>query len=239
MIYKIALKNRGEISESTMAFYFEKPKDFEFIAGQHIVMTHINPPETDAEGDRRVFCMASAPYEEDLIFAMRMRESAFKRALKTMPAGSEVEIDGPHGSFVLHDDTLRPAVFLAGGIGITPFRSMLLESTNNNSLHKFLLFYSNFRPDDAAFLRELSDLGKKNLNYTFIPTMTEMERSSKAWEGETRYIDKAMLEKYIDTQASPVYYIAGPPGFVLAMKGLLQEAGIEPDDIKTDQFSGY
>lgn len=65
-----------------MAFYFEKPSGFEFIAGQHIVMNHINPPETDAEGDTRVLCIASAPYEKDLIFAMRMRDTAFKRGLK-------------------------------------------------------------------------------------------------------------------------------------------------------------
>jgi len=104
MKYRSMLKKREEVAEGTMAFYFEKSEGFEFVAGQHIVMTHINPPETDAEGDRRVFCMASAPHEADLIFAMRMRDTAFKRVLATMPIGTEVEIDGPYGSFVLHDD---------------------------------------------------------------------------------------------------------------------------------------
>lgn len=233
--YIAKLKKREEVAEGTMAFYFEKPSGFEFVAGQHVVMTHINPSETDAEGDRRVFCIASAPYEKDLIFAMRMRDTAFKRVLKTMPIGTEVEIDGPYGEFILHNDPSRQAVFLAGGIGITPFRSMILDATGSNLSHRIFLFYSNYKPQVSAFFEELANVQKENPNYIFIATMTDMP----AWEGETGYINKKMLEKHLDSLLEPVYYIAGPPGFVLAMRGLLQEAGIDPNDVKFDQFVGY
>jgi ferredoxin-NADP reductase len=108
-----------------MAFHFEKPPGFAFKAGQALAWTLIDPPETDDEGGMRNFSIASAPGEADLMIATRMRDTAFKRVLKTMPLGTEVHIVGPFGSLTLHQNTARPAVFLAGGIGITPFRSML------------------------------------------------------------------------------------------------------------------
>lgn len=156
-----------------------------------------------------------------------------------MPIGAEVEIDGPYGSFVLPEDPSRQAVFLAGGIGITPFRSMVLDASGNNLPHRLFLFYSNYRPRVSAFFEELAHAQKKNPNYTFIATMTDIQESSQAWEGETGYINRQMLEKHLDSLLRPVYYIAGPPGFVLAMRGLLQEVGVDPNDVKFDQFVGY
>ena len=84
-----------------------------------------------------------------------MSDTAFKRVLKTMPLGTEVRIVGPFGSLILHQNADRPAVFLAGGIGITPFRSMLLQATEQKLPYHLILFYSNRRPEDAAFLEEL------------------------------------------------------------------------------------
>src|SRR3954463_13988390 len=103
---------RIEIAEGTKAFHFEKPTGFEFKAGQTIDMTVLSPSETDAEGNTRTFSIASAPHEEEIIIATRMRDTAFKRVLGAMSAGSEVEIDGPMGSFTLHNDLKRSAVFL-------------------------------------------------------------------------------------------------------------------------------
>lgn len=135
-VYEVQLKNRQEVAEGTMAFSFEKPAGFEFKAGQFIDVTLIDPPETDAEGDTRGFSIASAPYEEDLMVATRMRDTAFKRVLKTMPLGTEVRIEGPFGSLTLHNNVARPAVFLAGGIGITPFRSILLQAAKDKLPHR-------------------------------------------------------------------------------------------------------
>jgi len=128
-----ALRKREQIAEGTIAFHFEKPAGFEFRAGQFLDWTLINPPETDAEGNTRAFSIVSAPFESDVI-ATRMRDTAFKRVLRSMPLGTEVKIDGPSGSFTLHKNSAKPAVFLAGGIGITPFVSMVAKRPMTDSL---------------------------------------------------------------------------------------------------------
>jgi ferredoxin-NADP reductase len=222
-----------------MAFHFEKPPGFTFKAGQALAWTLIDPPETDDEGGMRNFSIASAPDEPDLMIATRMRDTAFKRVLKTMPLGTEVRIVGPFGSLTLRQNAARPAVFLAGGIGITPFRSMLWQAAEQKLPHRLSLFYSNGRPEDAAFLEELQELEKENPNYKFIGTMTEMAGSNRVWRGETGYINQEMLTKYIGDLAAPIYYIAGPPAMVEAIRRTLSVAGVDSDDIRAEEFAGY
>jgi ferredoxin-NADP reductase len=237
--YIVKLIDRKEVAENTMSFYFEKPSEFQFKAGQYIEVTLINPPETDKEGNGRAFSIASAPYENNLMVATRMRDTAFKRVIKNINLGSEIEIDGPYGSFTLHNDTSKPAVFLIGGIGITPARSIILDATKKNLPHKIYLFYSNRRPEDSAFLEELTDLEKENPNYKLIATMTQIEKSTKKWTGETGYINIDMISKYIDDLVKPIYYIAGPPTMVTAMIKILEAAGINSDNIRNEEFAGY
>lgn len=103
----------------------------------------------------------------------------------------------------------RAAVILAGGIGITPFRSMVFHAAEEKLPHRIFLFYANQRPEDAAFLEELQALEKRNQNYRFIPTMTGMEKSHRAWNGETGSLNKQMLSRHSNDAQSPIYYIAG------------------------------
>jgi ferredoxin-NADP reductase len=238
-IYKTKLKSRQEIAAGTMAFHFEKPEGFVYKAGQFADYTLINPSETDAEGNTRGFSLASAPYEDDLMAATRMRDTAFKRVLKTMEVGTELTLDAPYGSFTLHNNTQVPAVFLTGGIGVTPVRSIVLQATHDKLPHKIFLFDSNRRPEDAAFLDELTKAQKNNPNFTFVGTMTEMEKSGRQWHEETGFINKAMLLKYIGDLTLPIYYLAGPPVMVSAMRQILNEAGVNDDNIRTEEFSGY
>ena len=98
----IRLKGKSEVAEGTMAFYFERPTGFQFKAGQFVDFTLVNPPETDEEGNTRSFSIASAPYEDDLMIATRMRDTAFKRILKTLAAGSEIQMEGPFGGITLN-----------------------------------------------------------------------------------------------------------------------------------------
>lgn len=238
-IYRIKLKDRRQIAEGTMAFHFEKPEGFGYKAGQFADYTLINPAETDAEGNIRGFSLASAPYEDSLMFATRMRDTAFKRVLKTMEPGTELTLDAPYGSFTLHNDASMPAVFLTGGIGVTPVRSIVLQAAHDKLPHKIILFDSNHRPEDAAFLDDLMEAQKENPNYTFIGTMTQMEKSSRAWHGETGYITKSMLLKYINDLTLPIYYIVGPGAMVHAMREIMNEAGVNDDNIRTEEFTGY
>jgi len=237
--HTVKLLRREEVAENTMSFYFDKPAGFQFKPGQYLDCSLMDPPETDAEGNIRTFSIASAPTEKDLMVATRMRDTAFKRVLKGMPLGTQLKIDGPLGSFTLHSNASRPAVFLAGGIGITPFRSMIVNAARVGFARRVLLFYSNRRPEDCAFLQELQQIGSGNKNYQTICAMTNMEKSERPWHGETGYIDKAMLARFVPDVAAPIYYIAGPPAMVTAMKETLTGAGVSEDDIRSEDFAGY
>jgi ferredoxin-NADP reductase len=238
-IYRVKLKSRQEIASGTMAFHFEKPEGFSYTAGQFGDVTLANPPETDAEGNTRTFTLASAPYEGDLMVATRMRDTAFKRVLKSMALGTEVSLNAPDGSFTLHSDARIPAVFLSGGIGVTPVRSIVLQATHDKLPHKIVLFDSNRRPEDSAFLDELAEAQKRNPHFTLVGTMTEMEKSSKAWTGETGYVTQAMLLKSVHDLSRPIFYISGPPAMVAAMRKILDDSGIKDDKIRTEEFAGY
>jgi ferredoxin-NADP reductase len=238
-IFKVKLKNKKEIASGTMAFYFDKPPGFVYKAGQFGDFTLINPPDTDAEGNVRGFSLSAAPYEEDIMFATRMRDTAFKRYLKTMDMGTEITLDAPYGSFTLQNNTRVPAVFLSGGIGITPVRSIVLQATHDKTAHKILLFYANKTPNDAAFLDELIAVQKSNPNFLFIGSMTNTEDLSNKWHGETGLFTKEMLQKYIGDLTQPIYYISGPATMVAAIRKTLNQSGVDDDNIRIEEFSGY
>ena len=160
--YESTLLDRREVAEGTMIFRFTKPAHFDFRAGQAADITLSNPPETDSEGNTRTFSIASAPFEGELAFATRMRDTAFKRSLKQVPLGTVVTMSPASGSFTLHKNSAKPAVFLAGGIGITPFFSIVRQADQTRVPHNLHLFYSNRRPEDAAFLEILQLPEKTN-----------------------------------------------------------------------------
>jgi ferredoxin-NADP reductase len=232
------LKDRKEVAEGTMALRFEKPSGWRFEAGQFLDMTLLDPSGTDSEGNVRSFTIASAPHEETLMVATRMRDTAFKNVLRTMPLGTAVKIEGPSGDLILKKDS-RAAIFLAGGIGITPFRSIVHWAAKQKLPNPIILFYSNRRPEDAAFLAELQSLERDNPKYKVIASMTEMEKSHQPWNGETGLINQEMLERHVKGAASPVYYIAGPPAMVNGLHEVLNKAGVEDGDIRGEEFEGY
>jgi ferredoxin-NADP reductase len=156
-----------------------------------------------------------------------------------MPLGSTVKIEGPSGSLTLHNNARRTAVLLAGGIGITPFRSMVVRAAQERLPHRIFLFYSNRRPEDAAFLDELQALEKENRHYKLIATMTEIAQSHLTWHGETGEVDEAMLSRYLKAAVSPIYYIAGPPEMVNGLRRTVNETSVDDDDIRTEEFAGY
>ena len=227
------------VAEGTMAFHFERPAGFSHQAGQNAFITLVDPPETDAKGASRTFTIASAPHEPELMIVTRMRDTAFKRVLKSAAPGLAVKIDGPNGVMTLHQDAARPAVFLAGGVGITPFLAMARDAAKKRLPQQIRLFYSNRRPEDAAFLDELQALEKENPSYRLIATMAEMEKSARVWDGERGFIGPAMLERHLPDLQAPIYYLAGPPGMTMTMQSMLEAAGVSGDDILSEEFYGY
>jgi len=237
--YDVTLSKRAPIAEGTMAFHFGKPAGFSFKAGQAVDVVLVDAPAADAQNTRHAFSLVSAPFEDELVVATRMRDSAYKRALGSLAIGSPVRLEGPFGSLTLHNNRARPAVLIAGGIGITPFMSMLRQAAQDESRQRLLLLYSNRRPEDAAFLSELQQLEERNRNFRLLATMTEISKSARPWTGETRMIDVGLLKKAVDGLPAPIYYLAGPPAMVEALRQTLNLAGVDDDDIRSEEFYGY
>lgn len=238
-IHEVRLLRRESVAEGTMAFHFSRPGDFEFQPGQSMLVSLIAPPETDGEGDSRTFTIASAPHEPELMVATRMRDTAFKRVLKSLAIGSTLTIDGPAGEMVLDKDAGRQVVLLAGGIGITPFRSMALHATHARLAHRMVLFYGNRRREDAAFLDELEGAAKHNPNFRLVALMSEPQKSAHPWSGETGFIRRELIERYVTDPKSALYYFAGPPAMTEAMHALLEELGLGEASMRYEEFYGY
>jgi ferredoxin-NADP reductase len=233
------LLSRIEVAEETMAFHFERPRGFLFKAGQYIDLTLLGPQPGSANGLTHTFSIASSPFAEDLVVTTRMRDTVFKRALSALPIGSEVRIEGPMGSFTLHNNITRPAVLLAGGIGIAPFLSILSYAAAEKLRHPIVLFYANRYFEDAPFMDALWKLVEANPRFRFVPTFTRTPRNYRGWKGETGYISTEMLSTYVGGLRGPIYYLAGPPTMVAAAGKTLGDAAVDQDDVRTEEFAGY
>ena len=233
MLYLLTLKNKKKIARDTLAVYFEKPRGFSYTPGQSMRLTFGDIKEN------RTFSIASAPHEDELIFAVRLTGSDFKKKLKGLSVGSAVEAEGPFGSrFVLQGNTTRPLVFIAGGIGITPLLSMLLHVVHENLGYHIALFYSNRKMEDASFLNDLHEIAQRHDSFTFVPTFTK-EGADAGWEGEVGYISPEMIKKYTEHSITPLFYIAGPPDMVIGIERVLVDSGVRNEDIITKKFTGY
>ena len=239
--YQSTLLGRTEVAEGTMAFQFEKPNNFVFKAGQYIDLTLAGsqPQLGPSDGMTHTFSIASSPSDKDLVVTTRMRSTVFKQTLLVLPIGTGARIDGPMGSFSLHNNTARLAVFLAGGIGIAPFLSMVSYATAEKLRLPIVLFYANRYLEDAALINALWKLEGTNPRFRFVPTLTRMAIHNGGWKGKTGHISAEMLLTQIGILRGPIYYIAGPPTMVVATRRTLAEVGVDEDDIRTEEFAGY
>jgi len=237
--YVIKLKKRIELAHNTVGFVFDKPTDFTFIPGQFggFVLNH--PDEKQAKNKIRSLTLVNPPYASEIMFATRIRDSVYKNFLMQMPLGTELKLNAAFGSFTLHKDTAIPAVYICGGIGVAPARCVALQATKDQLQQKIVLFYSNRRPEDAPFFHELIELQQENPYYQCIATMTNIQDSEISWQGETGYIDHAMLARYIPDLTLPIYYVCGPSRMVVAVRKILLDAGVEEEKIQTEEFPGY
>jgi ferredoxin-NADP reductase len=245
------LRGREEIAAGTSAFHFAKPPGFRFKPGQAVELLLPDPAGGEAEIGH-AFSLVNAPFEDELVIATRMRDSVYKRALAArmrdsvykralaaLAPGASARLDGPFGSLTLHKDRTRPAVLVAGGIGITPFMSMLRQLAHDGAGREVVLLYSNRRPEDAAFLDELTAMARSARGFRLVATMTDMAHSTRPWHGQTGPLDAAAIREAIGGLAAPIAYVAGPPAMVEAMRGALAGAGVDEDDVRSEDFFGY
>jgi ferredoxin-NADP reductase len=236
--YRTSLLSREYVAEGTLAVRVAKPAGFSFHAGQYADLVLLDPPRNDLWGDLRTFSIASAPYEADLDFLMRVSTTAYKQVLSAAPVGSAMELNGPGGKIRLHPDADRPAVFLAGGVGIAPFLSMLRQAEHDRATHAFYLFYANRRPGDTAYLDEMRKLAAAGpLNFHFVPIITG--NSAADWNGERGRPDASMLRRYLPREIHPVYYVAGPSQFVSGMISALTVMDVGEADLRIEDFGEF
>ena len=224
----------------------DKTTPFNYTAGQ-FAFFDIGGVYNDPKGPIRHFTISSSPTENFIMLSTRIRDSPYKKRLSTLEEGSRVKVRGPEGQFVLHEDYSKPAVFLSGGIGVTPFRSMIKYATDKQLPLRIVMFDSNRNRDNILFKQEFDDCANINKNLKIIYTISDggqQQSSSTAndWKGEYGRIDKAMILKYLDTNMlnNSIFYICGPPSMLKAMQTLLQdELEIPKERIKVEEFTGY
>jgi len=232
------VKEKRDVARGTLLVVFDLlGEEVDFTPGQYFFVTLLDPPYDDERGPRRHFSVVTSPNERGVLgFCTRLRESAFKRSLVELPVGAEADVEEPKGSFLLPDATGQPYVFIAGGIGITVFRSMLRYIAEEQLPHHVTLVYSNRDRESTAFLDELSELEHANANFRLLLTMTD----DTSWTGETRRIDGDLLRDHLsDDLESYAYLVAGPPPMVDAIVGTLHGAGVPEERVTADRFSGY
>ncbi len=234
------LTEREQVAEATMSFRFELAgHQFSFQPGQFVRVGLPNPPHSDPKGNARSFSIASAPSDRFLLIACRMTGSAFKRSLAEVPLGTAVSVSGPAGSFTLNPDSDSPVALFAGGIGITPFRSMIKHVREHPPARRLALVYANRCPEQAAFLEELETWAKGSAHFRLIATMTQPEKSKSPWNGPTGHVDVSFVRRYLPDLPDGGCYLAGPPRFVSGVTQTLREAGLGETRIWTDEFTGY
>ena len=229
---------KREVARGTLLVVFDLlDEEVEFTPGQYFFVTLLDPPHDDERGARRHFSVVTSPNERGRLgFCTRLRESAFKRSLAELPVGAEAEVEQPKGSFLLPEATNQPYVFLAGGIGITVFRSMLRYIAEEDLPHRVTLIYSNRDRESTPFLEELSELEGARANFDLVLTMTE----DASWNGETRRIGPELLRDHLgDDLPSYAYLVAGPPGMVDSLVATLRAAEVPEERVSADRFSGY
>ena len=253
---ELTLQQKDKVEGTdVMSFKFSKQTDqvednkpLDHTAGQ-FAFFDIGGVYNDPKGPIRHFTISSSPTENFLMFSTRIRDSPYKKRLSALEEGVKVKLRGPEGQFVLHEDYSKPAVFLSGGIGVTPFRSMLKYATDKKLPVKIIMFDSNRNSNNILFKKEFDEWSNINKNLKIIYTISEEDQHEQNsastvndWKGEYGRIGKAMILKYVDTNVlnNSIFYICGPPSMLKAMQALLQDdLQIPRERIKVEEFTGY
>ena len=232
------VKEKREVAKGTLLVTFDLlGEQVAFESGQYFFVTLPDLGHQDERGLRRHITVVTSPNEKGVLgLATRLRDSAFKKTLREVSEGAEVEVEPPKGKFVLPKDTSRPLVFIAGGIGITVFHSMLLYIHEEGLPYRVTLIYSNRDRESTAFLDELQELEQDLPDFRLILTMTD----DPDWNGETRRIDAAFIKEHVDGDLNDyTFMVAGPPEMVEAMQKELEESGVAEANVIASRFSGY
>ena len=235
---KARVKEKREVAQGTLLVIFDLGGDHvDYRPGQYFWVELPKAGYDDERGLRRHISIVTSPTEHGVLgLCTRLRDTAFKQTLAELELGTEVEVEEPKGDFQLPEDTSRPYVFIAGGIGITVFRSMLRYIGDEGLPYRVTLLYSNRDRAGAAFLDELKELEQRIPDLRVVLTMT----AEPDWPGEQRRIGPDLLRDHLDGDLrSFTYLIAGPPAMVEGVADSLAAKGIAEEQVLRSRFAGY
>jgi glycine betaine catabolism B len=226
---------------------YQVPPLLEYTAGQYAYFKLDNVVGDD-KGPTRHFTISSSPTENFMMLSTKIRDSPYKQRLSTLEVGDKVNVSGPEGEFVLPEDYSKPIIFLSGGIGVTPFRSMISYATDKHLPLKIIMFDSNKNQQNILFKKEFDDWTSLNKNIQIIYTLSDDSSqknnvsATEEWKGEKGIVNKEMILKHVDNNMlnNSIFYVSGPPDMLKSMQSLLEkELEIPKERIKVEEFTGY
>jgi ferredoxin-NADP reductase/Na+-translocating ferredoxin:NAD+ oxidoreductase RnfD subunit len=235
----LVLKEKVLVGENIYDFIFNKEKNFSYIPGQYLEWTlgHKHP---DARGNRRYFTLASSPTEDEVRIGVKFYNtpSSFKKALMLFEKENSITASQLSGDFVLPKDEQKKIVFIAGGIGITPFRSMIKYLLDIHQKRPIILLYTNKTAREIAYA-DIFEEAKNTLGIKTVYTITDMENIPKGWTGRVGYFDEQVIKEEIPDYSERIFYISGPHTMITTFEKILKQMGVKKDKIKIDFFPGF
>lgn len=236
---RIRLRERRFETADVRSFIFDLDgRSLEYRAGQYIYYELDALAFPDERGNRRHFTISSSPTDKGiLMFTTRMRGSGFKETLRHAPTGYELSCETPLGGFVLQEgDSERRHVFIAGGIGVTPYRSILRYALHTKERLNAVMLYFNRSSIDIVFRSELEDMARQMPTVSVVHVLSEPDLG---WTGERGTLDEALLQRWVPNVNESFFWISGPPPMVQAFSEVLLQLGVKEESIRTDRFLGY
>lgn len=225
-------------TDDVISFIFDLGgQPFPYLPGQHLTYTLDALAFPDERGNRRHFTISSSPTEEGIVmFTTRMRGSGFKETLRHSPIGYELACGTPLGRFVLPAGKPRRHVFVAGGIGVTPYRSILRHELDTNGGIEVVMICHNRSQGEIIFRQQLDAIASRLSNLSLVHVLSHPE---PGWAGETGNPEEALIRKWVVDPDRSLFWLSGPPAFVRTYRELVKRMGVKEEAIRTERFVGY
>ncbi len=232
------LKLKRQLSPDTFEFIFKTPRKVSFIPGQYMEWT-INHPNSDSRGNRRYFSISSSPTEEDLAITVKfyVPSSSYKKELTSLTENKKVVAASLAGDFTIENDLNEPLVFIAGGVGIAPFRSIIKYILDKNLRVNIILIFANRTKEDIIFSDIFEKARPNGVNTVYV--LTDKEKLPLGWQGLSGHLTEDSIRSTVPDFSKRIFYISGPQLMVQNFEKILISIGVKKNKIITDFFPGY
>ena len=234
----LKLKAKIQIAPDIYEFIFSPSRKLSYAPGQYMEWT-LGHEDPDSRGNRRYFTLASSPTESDLRLGVKFYQnsSSYKKAMLSMGNEHEIVAAQLAGDFVLPKDPKQKCVFIAGGIGVTPYRSMVQYLLDTRQKRPITHFYAIRKPDEIVY-RDVFDRAEKELGIKTIYTLTDQQTIPSGWGGRVGRVSPQWIKKLVPGYQQALYYLSGPIGMIASFQDMLHQLGIDDAQIRIDYFAG-